>query len=147
MYFADLSKYSHQWIDSNHKSPTALSIGWIDRDHPYKLGDVPSNFLDSLWNFCFYPTLLKLGYYECSFCNTPVSGLLANRNGQETVLGAGEIWIFGKNDLFYVAPDLIYHYITCHNYCPPEEFIQAVLFSPQPGSEEYRRFVKNMGWY
>jgi len=46
----------------------------------------------------------------------------------------------------YAAPDLIYHYVVEHHYCPPDEFIQAVLEGPLPGSLEYEALKKEKGW-
>lgn len=37
----------------------------------------------------------------------------------------------------YAAPSLILHYILAHGYKPPQEFIDAVINSPDASSEEY----------
>jgi hypothetical protein len=36
---------------------------------------------------------------------------------------------------------MIAHYVEAHRYCPPEEFIIAVMNSPLPGSDEYHSAV------
>jgi len=42
-------------------------------------------------------------------------------SGQRIYLGHAEIWIFGKHGRVYKAPNMLYHYVTVHNYQPPEE--------------------------
>ena len=42
------------------------------------------------------------------------------------LLGNGEIHVPGKDHLIYVAPRLVVHYVTKHNYMPPAEYISAV---------------------
>jgi len=45
--------------------------------------------------------------------------------------------------VLYAAPALIYHYVVEHDYKPPQEFIDAVMTVPQPGSEEYNALLDN----
>ena len=42
-------------------------------------------------------------------------------------MGNGEIRVAGSAGVVYVAPVLVAHYVEVHNYCPPEEFIVAVI--------------------
>ena len=44
-------------------------------------------------------------------------------------------------DLLYVAPEMISHYVEQHNYLPPQEFANAVSDSPIPGTRQYRTAV------
>ena len=39
---------------------------------------------------------------------------------------------------FLSLPEMVVHYIEQHHYCPPGEFISAVLRSPLPNTEEYQ---------
>ena len=141
MYHADLDKYSY----FRPKIPEGFAIGWLDKEHSYNQGEVPSNFLDRLWNFCYDPPVFFLGFHECPFCDNPPFGLPASHNGQEITLGSGDMWVFGNNGRYYVAPNLIYHYVAAHHYCPPEEFIEAVMHSPLPGSDEYKKYLVDCG--
>jgi hypothetical protein len=52
-------------------------------------------------------------------------------------LGNGELRVIGT-DAIYAAPTLVYHYAVNHSYLPPDEFVQAVLADPGPGSDEHR---------
>ncbi|MDE6313851.1 MAG: hypothetical protein K2M46_09595 [Lachnospiraceae bacterium] len=56
-------------------------------------------------------------------------------------VGFYEIRVFGENNVTYAAPSMIYHYITHHNYLPPEEFIKAVLTFDEQKYKE--KFYKN----
>jgi hypothetical protein len=51
------------------------------------------------------------------------------------VAGGNEIRVLAGEKVF-AAPVLIFHYVISHRYRPPEEFIQAVMRSPRPGSPE-----------
>src|SRR5262249_8758090 len=63
------------------------------------------------------------GYHECEFCGK------ARSSSEFEVPGLGVV---------YCAPDMITHYVEEHEYRPPQEFIDAVLVSPPPGTSEYR---------
>jgi hypothetical protein len=51
----------------------------------------------------------------------------------EEMLGNGEIRVRGLDGKIYVAPVLIFHYISRHEYLPPGVFLEAVAADlPQP---------------
>ena len=52
-------------------------------------------------------------------------------------MGTSETRVFSSDGIVYAAPTLIYHYISAHNYCPPEEFLVAMKEGSQPFSQEY----------
>ena len=58
------------------------------------------------------------------------------KDGQ-LVLGCGEIRVFGKQETIYAAPDMIFHFVKVHHYCPPAEFIEALDQAPDPSSDVY----------
>jgi len=60
-------------------------------------------------------------------------------------LGSAEIRVVGQDGTVYAAPDLIYHYVVVHDYRPPEEFIQAVMETPLPGTQEHE-ILKKEKW-
>ena len=63
------------------------------------------------------------GFHTCEFCGWS--------HGNEN---------FGvpSGELLFVAPEMVVHYIEEHGYCPPAEFVEAVLRSPLPDTEEYQ---------
>ncbi len=144
MYYPDLSPYPHDNVSCETSFPT-LCVGWLARKHPYVQGDVPAAFMERLWIFCCNSVFYTLGYHKCPFCRDSSYGALARRGEQEIRLGSAEIRIIGKGAV-YAAPNLVYHYVEAHNYRPPEEFIQAVLEGPLPGTPEYELFKLDRKW-
>jgi hypothetical protein len=122
--------------DMGGESPVAAgdhvrAVGWLHPDHPYSQGEVPAEFLLRLKEFvarsgdsagALYFGAFG-GFHTCEFC------------GQ-----AHGINNFGvpSGDLLFVAPEMIVHYIEKHGYCPPAGFVEAVLRSPLPDTEEYQ---------
>ena len=107
------------------------AIGWLHPNHPYTQGDVPAELLIRLKTFVQQSHISSEelgfgsfgGFHTCEFCRN--SHLIQN---------------FGvpSGQLLYVAPEMIVHYIEHHGYCPPDEFIAALMKSPLPDSDEYR---------
>ena len=107
------------------------AIGWLHPDHPYTKGAVSAEFLTRLKEFAarsgesaeaLYFGAFG-GFHTCEFCGK-----------------AHGICNFGipSGDLLFVAPEMVVHYIEKHSYCPPPEFVAAVLRSPLPDTEEYQ---------
>jgi hypothetical protein len=107
------------------------AIGWLHPDHPYRKGEVAPEFFVRLKEFAARSSdsaeALYFGafggFHTCEFCG-----------------GAHGIRNFGvpSGDLLFVAPEMVVHYIEQHDYCPPPEFVAAVLRSPLPDTEEYQ---------
>jgi len=128
MYYPDLSLYGYLARERN-----TLNIGWLDSAHTYVQGDVPEQFIQRLKAFLKIPLRDNtLGGHRCELCNN--------------VVWTGEIRVLGQGETAYAAPTMIYHYVVDHHYAPPEEFIQAVLTSPLPDSEEYRLRAQAHPW-
>lgn len=135
MHIPDLSRYRFP------NEPSCLTIGWLDGTHPFPQGNVPSLFVERLWAFCKKPVHGMLGTHECELCPPIAIGQIIepDRFGDERLyLGSAELRVFGKENKVYAAPNLIYHYVTRHGYCPPDEFIQAVLECPPPDTPTYQ---------
>jgi hypothetical protein len=107
------------------------AVGCLHPDHAYTKGEVPAEFLVRLTEFAAQSgdsadTLdfgAFAGFHTCEFC------------GRSHGIGN-----FGvpSGDLLFVAPEMIVHYIEQHGYRPPAEFVDAVLRSPLPDTEEYQ---------
>lgn len=132
-YYPDLSPYEYA-RESN--SLRTLNVGWLDGVHKYAQATVPKVFVDRLWLFCQNPVFQTRGFHPCELCIPASKSIVVAYKGQMLELGSAEIRVLGK-DVVYAAPDLIYHYVVEHSYCPPNEFIQAVLDGPLPGSQKY----------
>jgi hypothetical protein len=139
-FFADLSEYTYR---ESGKREGTRNVGWLDAGEAHPRGAVPPEFLARLWQFCRLPLVRTRGYHACNLCRgRQVGPLSVTREGEALKLGTAEIRVFGPGGAVYAAPDLVYHYVSAHEYRPPDEFIAAVLAGPAPGSEEYRAHLE-----
>jgi len=137
VYYTDLTPY-----DFDNTVLAALNIGWLDNQHDYPKGKLPQEFIERLWLFCNNPVCGTWGYHECELCLHPTFGVDVSYNGAKLHLGSAEIRVIGKGGTLYAAPDFIFHYVTVHDYLPPQEFIEAVLNGVSPVSPEYLAFIE-----
>lgn len=136
-YYQDLSEYSYFQVENSK------NIGWLDKDNSFSTGIVSEEFINKLWLYLRVDLMISRGYHVCNLCKNPNKEVfVANYNGETLKLGFAEIRVLSEDsNIIYASPDLIYHYILDHGYKPPEEFIQAVLNGPKPGSIEYEKFL------
>jgi hypothetical protein len=127
-FYEDLSPYNY-----NHHSKKELNIGWLQKNQPFISGESPTGFIDklNLYLHSDFTLFHCLGDHDCEFCN-------------ECESACCEIRVVSVDGKIYAAPELIKHYIEVHNYLPPQEFIDAVMNGPAPGSEEYSNIIKRM---
>lgn len=142
-YFKDLTKYSYLHYENSK------NIGWLDKDYSYSKGKVCKEFMDNLWEYLHLNLNQSRGYHSCNLCSVLGEGAFIATNKDKSVkLGFAEIRVLSENGTcVYAAPNLIYHYILNHEYKPPEEFIQAVLNGPKPGTNEYKKFLTSFKEY
>jgi hypothetical protein len=115
--------------------PHVRAIGWLSAEHPYAKGFAPLTFVDRLRFLCdqWGRSVEALhwgvfaGFHTCEFCKK------FRRSGNLGV-PAGTV--------LFVAPEMVVHYVAEHDYLPPQEFVDAVLAAPDPGTEDYRRAVQ-----
>src|SRR5450631_906795 len=123
-YFEDLSPYEY----SRHLPQgrgEVLNVGWLDDKMSYSHGAVDVDLTEKLLALCTWPVNQYFGWHTCPFCQEcPVR--IADLEG-EFCLGDGEIRV-PRNDskVVYAAPNLIYHYVTAHQYLPPAEFLDSL---------------------
>ena len=138
-FFSDLSAYTYKQSGTHDGT---VNIGWLDVSEPYTQGSVPSEFVERLWWFCRSRVVQTRGCHICNLCPRRRVGPLKVTRGEDVLtLGSAEIRVFGFSKRIYAAPNLLFHYVTEHNYRPPDEFIDAVLHGPVPGSEEYQSLL------
>src|SRR5262252_3924445 len=125
-YYRDLSRYEYAWQDDIDRMPASVpaivNVGWLAKAEAFPTGESMPGFAERLKLFCEQPILLTMGYHTCELC------------GRER--GNGEIRVLGT-ERFYAAPVLILHYVTQHEYRPPDEFIRTVMEGPLPGTKEF----------
>ncbi len=153
-YFKDLSDYAYLpnrrsgitrivWLGLNPESslspPRVKNVGWLERGHEFPTQEPSEEMLDLLWDYCAISVNQMRGMHHCDFCPDHMKYLMKSteRNGKQNLLGSAEIRVFGAKGDVYAAPTLVYHYVSLHHYCPPEEFIRAMREGPKPATQEY----------
>ena len=134
MYFPDLTHYVY---GQTFPEPHILNVGWLSKGHPYQQGLSPDWLVGRLRNRLAQPVNLYRGKHACEFCPEPpkkmLPGGIETFDYPEETVGNGEIRVRALDGKIYVAPALICHYIACHDYRPPQVFIEAVAADlPQP---------------
>lgn len=118
MWFEDLSPYRYTKTARSggtlwgvRRAKHVLNIGWLDDSHPFDTGTTPELFRRVLKVLADHPVLGRGAEQTCALCGA--------------VSGSGEVRV-SDGDTTYVAPQLVHHYVTQHNYRPPEVFVQIV---------------------
>jgi hypothetical protein len=130
-YFPDLSLYAYHTFQPC-PNPKLLNVGWLDPSVPFKKGSVDEKLIDGIFNLCKKPVNLTRGMHRCPYgtlespsrpCPYPAHAVSGAR---KLAVGNGEIRVTGNAGIVYASPTLICHYIQAHQYCPPEEFLEAL---------------------
>src|SRR5262249_40137451 len=110
--------------------PDVLNVGWLSKEHSFPQGPPDSRFVDALRRLVARPVNLFRGLHVCEFCPQGPRKLLPGGipwfeplPGTE---GNGEVRVTSADGTTFVAPVLILHYVTDHNYSPPRQFVDAV---------------------
>ncbi len=120
-HYADLAECTY-FPRGAFEGTRLVAVGWLDRKMPFATGDLDPAFADRLddWNrkqrFGIF-----LGSHDCNLvgCSAP--------RPRDT----GEILVPHRDpDTLYVMPTLAIHYVRHHRYRPPQEFVDAVLATP-----------------
>ncbi|MDY7091647.1 MAG: hypothetical protein SX243_01610 [Acidobacteriota bacterium] len=118
-YFRDLTTHTYT---AGEEESGVLNVGWLGEERPYPTGQTFPEFHQALEEICARPILLHRGFHDCEFCPQD-----SNVNPPWSTIGNGQIRVLGQNGVWYSAPTMVHHYVTKHNYKPPEEFVEAVL--------------------
>ena len=124
MYYPDFTLYCY----IKKEAANVLNIGWLETPHPFPTKKASEELLDALFEKCLTLVNATRGVHECQFCDVPTWGVEVSRHGKGVFLGNAEMRVKATDGRVYAAPNLIYHYVSEHDYDPPQEFIQA-LFS------------------
>ncbi|MCP4539465.1 MAG: hypothetical protein GY832_20195 [Chloroflexi bacterium] len=109
MYIPDLSK--QLYTADLHEGKQALSVGWLGNKVELQ-GIVPQKLASVLQHRAeFHFIHVWRGRHTCEICNKVSDG--------------GEFW-FDIDNLRYVLPKMVLHYINDHNYCPPNQFLESL---------------------
>ena len=124
MYYPDFTPYCYI---ERMAEPNVLNIGWLEAPHPFPTKKASEELLDSLFEKCSSKVNATRGCHQCQFCDVPTFGVEVFRHCKRIFLGNAEIRVNAKDDRVYAAPDLIYHYVSEHDYDPPKEFVDALF--------------------
>jgi hypothetical protein len=139
-YFADFSDYCYI---SEGVRPQTKNIGWIEQYPELLPFDGKERLLELLWEFCKISVLQTRGLHVCGYCGNRY--VVIKRGEDQLLLGSAEIRVFGEDGSIYASPNLIYHYISQHNYRPPDKFISALESGPRPPNSDYFDRLNSVG--
>jgi hypothetical protein len=74
------------------------------------------------------------GIHGCTLCGR-IMPKVRWRNWTVHLKGHGH-YLVRMDDMVYMAPELLLHYIRGHRYCPPQEFVDAVIHGTFLGEDD-----------
>lgn len=137
MYFPDLEllRYHTGAFRAENWSAPLLAVGWLEHPNGFSIGVIDDAVISKLKDLVEQSRRQELhtflGMMHCTFCGA------ANQLGPGPIWSQENVFIPGTNAV-YVAPGGIVHYIEQHSYCPPSEFLEAVLQCPTLFTPLYR---------
>jgi|GEM_PF-1211002 len=128
MWMADLAPYTYSdpLPDIGRRA-----VGWLDGSQPFETGPVGSDavheqFVEVLrWAAINRSITTFRGFHNCNLADCDY-GTEANPREYE-LLGAQRIEVHDGRSTWFVAPNLILHYVVDHDYQPPDAFVRATL--------------------
>ncbi len=117
----------------------AKGVGYLTPGEDYPRGEVPDAAFERLIALVKHSFVSWCGYHDCELESCGVGQPPPELKYNGLVIPTrcdSDILVPGQN-LVWVAPALILHYIRCHHYVPPASFLEAVLACPEPASPEY----------
>lgn len=109
-YFPDLSIHTYT---AREPEAGVINIGWLGKGNQFALGNTPPAFAAALKELCAHPVKPHRGFHVCEYCK--------NNSGN------GQIRVRNDEGVWFAAPTMIYHYVTEHQYRPPDQFVDCVL--------------------
>jgi hypothetical protein len=127
-FYRDLTPYRYAGTEPK---PGILNVGWLAKQHSFPQGPPDQCLVDALRRLIARPVNLFRGIHVCEFCPPPGTKLSAGGipmlDPKPGTFGNGEIRVANRDGVTFVAPVLILHYVTEHQYSPPQQFVDAAL--------------------
>lgn len=107
------------------------TFGWLEPAHEYSIGvcsEELRRLLDDAADHCVDRTR---GFQRCLFCPGTTESLVlaptdySTADGKLLRLGSASLEVQDATGQVWIAPNLVLHYITDHQYLPPAELADA----------------------
>ena len=129
-YYPDLG--TNSMIDSG---PHVRAVGWLDDAHKFTKAEIPQKLQRKLRQYSenwitsteALAWGLLMGVHECELC--------------DDYRASGNFGV-PSQELLFVCPEMVFHYVEIHGYRPPEVFLRALEAAPLPGTDEYTAAVE-----
>lgn len=127
-YIPDLATVSYTGL-----AGPIRAVGWLESSQDFTRGSVTADFVRRLMALVErpIPAYFSLGMHWCSLCAAE------GRCGPDCRSSQAVLFVPAPSCV-YETPIWIGHYVLGHSYQPPAEFCNAVMSSPEPGSDEFR---------
>lgn len=106
------------------------AFGWLDPGHHYTAGFSPKTFIQALEVAAMDPVFVTRGYHRCQYCPASLGSFgpttYQTHDGKQLQLGSACLKVTDNQQRVWVAPNLVLHYISEHDYRPPGEVIDSV---------------------
>lgn len=112
------------------------AVGWLGDQVPSS-GDTREECIDGLMLAYEGEKVVSdgtMGSHNCEICTTKdqhypggISGPVIHWRGRDLRLGGHGHYLIRSQNVVYMAPALVLHYILDHHYRPPDEFVEAVV--------------------
>jgi hypothetical protein len=123
MYYKDGTLYEYYL---SNKLLKVKNVGWLDKNHDFNKMKCQHGFLEKMYSI----VLSDRGFVSRinQMRGTHVCNLCGQHEFSNPFIGSCELLVPGREgDAYYAAPSMIIHYMEAHNYCPSQEFIDAVM--------------------
>ena len=102
------------------------AIGYLSRREKYNVGEVPKGFVEKLKQIYHTGIMCaSLGHHECEFCIN--QGVKRQDLPRDALSSCEKRLRDEKNKIDYMFPEMIFHYITVHQFLPSKNFIDFIM--------------------
>ena len=111
----------------------AKNVAWLSPDEPVSYGDAPPELYEALCLLATMRTRWTRGVHLCELCpraddiDVCYKRQIVTCASSTYNVGSAELQVPNREQEWFVAPDLILHYVACHGFLPPQEFVVAAI--------------------
>ena len=105
------------------------AFGWLEPGHEYTAGLSPGTFVQALEMAALAPVFVTRGFHMCQYCSASPENFgptaYETRDGGQLQLGSACLKVTDRQQRVWLAPNLVLHYISEHNYLPPTDLLES----------------------